>query len=300
MPAVITTNKAIDFGGCDGLHGLPPCWRTDLMSESTTSTPLTGTSIDELTQAQPVAEQFIDKHQVKLIALVVLLIVAALVFVVQREMKKSQEETAGALLVGSSDVADLKDIDKNYAGTAAAGSSKILLAEQQWEEGEEEVAIATLRGLIDSAEAHPARASALASLAAKVLKQGKTSDAEKLFGELAEDPEAQYLAAYAWIALGDIAAEKGDLDAAEKAYGLVEKDFSGTFYSQDAITRRLLMKAEKPVEVAAPVKLPSAKIIDGEGAASDEAQIKNLLDALKAAGDGSLPPSLLDKNATDE
>jgi predicted negative regulator of RcsB-dependent stress response len=254
------------------------------MSEPTTSTPISGTSLADIEKAQPAVDQFFDKHQVKLIALVLLLIAVAVVLLVQREIKRSHEETAGALLVSKTESADLEGIIKNYEGTAAAGSSKILLAEQQWKDGKEDDAIATLRGLVDSAEVHPARASALASLAAKLLKQEKTSDAEQLFTELTEDGDASHLAAYAWISLGDIAVKKGDLDAAEKAYTTVEKDFTESVLVQDAVSRRLLMKAASPVEVAAPIELPDTKIIDAEGNAESNVEIKNIQDALRAAG----------------
>lgn len=271
------------------------------MSEPTTSTPISGTPLDKLTQDPAAGEQFVDKHQVKLIALALLLIIVAVVVVVQREIKKSQEETAGALLVSKSEAADLEGIIKNYEGTAAAGSATILLAEKQWEEEKEDEAIATLRGLVDSAEAHPAHATALASLAAKLRKQEKTSDAEKLLTEITEDTDARYMAAYAWIALGDIAAEKGDLEAAEKAYTTVEKDFSDNFHaSQEAVKRRLVLKAESPVIIAAPLPPLDTKIIGGDGASSDDAQIKDLLDALKTAGEGPLPTELLEGNGADE
>lgn len=264
---------------------MPASWRIDLMSESNTSTPISGTSLADIEKAQPAAEQFLDKHQIKLIALILLLIVAALAYVVQRELEQGKEETAGALLVSKSEAMDLEGIVKNYQGTAAAGSSKILLAEKQWQDGKEDDAIATLTALADSAEAHPARPSGLASLAAKLLKQGKTADAEKFLTEITEDTNAGYLAAYAWITLGDIAVKKGDLEAAEKAYATVEKDYSENFQAvQEAITRRLLMKATSPVEIAAPTPALDSKIIDTYKDATETGEIKNVFDALKATG----------------
>ncbi|MES2983484.1 MAG: tetratricopeptide repeat protein [Verrucomicrobiota bacterium] len=255
------------------------------MSEPTTSTPISGTSLADIEKAQPAAEQFLDKHQMKLVALVVLLILVALVYVVQRELKQGEEKTAGALLVSKTETADLEGIAKNFEGTAAAGSSKILLAEKQWEADKKDEAIATLRGFVDSAEAHPARASALASLAAKLLTQGKTSDAEKILTELTEDSDAGYLAAYAWITLGDIAVEKDDLEAAEKAYAKVEKDYSENIQAvQDAAVRRLQMNAKSPVEIAAPIQPLDTKIIGTDGNPTGDPQIKNIDDALKATG----------------
>lgn len=267
------------------------------MSEPTTTTPISGTSLADIEKAQPAVERFLDKHQVKLVAITLLLISLALVYLVQKELKQGQEETAGALLVSKTETSDLADIAKNYEDTAAAGSSKVLLAEKQWNEGKYDDAIATLRGFIDSAKAHPARATALASLAAKLMNQGKIADAEKLFSELTEDSNAGYLAAYAWISLGDIAVKKGDIEAAEKAYSTVEKDHSDDIQAvQDARNRRLLMKAANPTEIAAPIEPLNPKIIDGDGKASDEPQINNIMDAIKATGEETPPILVPEKN----
>jgi hypothetical protein len=137
-------------------------------------------------------------------------------------------------------------------------------------------------------------------LAAKQLAQGKTEEAEGLYTELTKDSSAGYKAAYAWIALGDMAVKDGDLEAAGKAYGIVEKDFAKTYYAQDATKRRLLMNAQKPVEVAAPVAPLDPKIIDGDGAPAGDGQIDNIIDALKASSQGPLPPGLLEENAVDK
>jgi tetratricopeptide (TPR) repeat protein len=261
------------------------------MSEPTTSTPIAGTSLADIENAQPAVERFVDKHQMKLVALVLLLIIAVLAYVVQREIGQNKEKAAGALLVSKTETADLEGVFKNFDGTAAAGSAKILFAEKQWSEGKKDDAIQTLRGIVESAPAHPARASALASLASKLRSQGETAEAEKFFTELTEDAEAHYLAAYAWISLGDLAAAKGDVEAAEKAYATVEKDYSDDIQAtQDAVTRRLLLKASSPVEIAAPTKPLDTKIIDAEGNPSDEVKIKNMVDPLKAAGQET-PPS---------
>jgi predicted negative regulator of RcsB-dependent stress response len=271
------------------------------MSEKNIANPISGTPLAELTQAQPATESFLDKHQIKLIALALLLIAVAVVVVVNREIRQGKEAAAGALLVSKGAAPDLEEIIKNFEGTAAAGSSKILLAEKQWEDGQQDSAITTLRAITDSKVAHPARPTAIASLAAKLISQGKITDAEELYTELTESADSQYLAAYAWISLGDIALVKGDQEAAEKAYTTVERDFSGTSLSQDAINRRLLMNAESPAELAAPIELPDAKITDGEGAPGKNVEINDMLDALKAAGlEANFPQPPPEENKTNK
>lgn len=269
------------------------------MSESNTSAPISGTPIDQLTVGDA-SQQFLDKHQIKIIALVSLLIVAGLVFLVQREIKKSAEESAGALLVLSNEASDLEKITGNFSETAAAGSAKLLLADKQWADGKQDDALATLRGLIDSDESHPARANAMASLAAKLLEQGKTPEAEEVYHKITKDSSAGFLAAYAWISLGDIAVKKGDLEAAAKAYEIVEKDFPETFHSQNATKHRLLMKAEKPVEVAAPAEPLDPKIIDAQGPNGSDVQIQNLIDSLQSGNPGTTPPANTQGNGADK
>lgn len=292
-------NKAVDFAVHEGLHGCTPNGRNDLMSQSTSSTPITGTSIDELTQAQPAFEQFLDKHNKKLIVLGLLLIILGLGYMLNQNIKQDKEEAAGAILASNSDAYELKKIAEDFPGTAAAASSKILLAEQEWQDGKQDDAITSLREIIDAAEPHPARPTAIASLASKLLSQGKTDEAESLFKELTVDQDAAYLAAYAWIALGDIAVKKGNLEAAESAYTKVEKNFANSSLAGDATTRRLLSKAASPVEVDAPVDLLDPKIINPEENTDSGSKIDSLSDALKAASEGSIPFPTPEENTKD-
>lgn len=260
------------------------------MSESKQATPISGTPLTDILNAQSGFDQFLDKHQMKLFALALLAAVAAVVLVVVRGIEDGNEKTAGAILSSKADVTSLETLVKDFPETAAADSSKILLAQRQWDDDKKEEAIATLRGLVGSGREHPAVSSARASLAAKLLAQGEEKEAEKIFTELTEDKNAGYLAAYAWLTLGDMALAKGDLAAAEKAYNAVEKDFSGTSYVDQAVSRRLLMKAESPSVVMAPIVLPDTKIIKDD----EKIEFQSLQDALKTAmPEGTLPPGVL-------
>jgi predicted negative regulator of RcsB-dependent stress response len=260
------------------------------MSESKQATPISGTPLTDILNAQSGFDQFLDKHQLKLFALALLAAVAAVVLVVVRGIEDGNQKTAGGILSSKADVEGLQALVKDYPETNAANSSKILLAQSQWDDGKQDEAIATLRGLVESGLEHPAVNSARASLAAKLLAKGKAEETEKILAELAEDKNAEYLAAYALLTLGDMALAKGDLAAAEKAYNRVEKDYSGTSYVDQAVSRRLLMKAESPSVVMAPVVLPDTKITKDD----EKIEIQSLEDALKiATPEGSLPPGVL-------
>jgi predicted negative regulator of RcsB-dependent stress response len=251
--------------------------------------------LGEISQAPPALEMFLDKHQTKVIALAVILAIGAVVYVVQRGIAQSGEETAGALLAKAADVSDFQSIVKNHEGTAAAFSAKILLADKQWQDGQQDDAVATLKAFIEGNSAHPAIASAKASLASKLLAQGKQDEAAELFRGITEDPNARYLAPYAWISLGDIESAKGNADAAAKAYDTVGSEFAESSFAREASQRALLLKAKAPVEVAAPITVPETKLGGEEDGASAPGDVKvdDLIDAVKeSSGDAGSNPLL--------
>jgi predicted negative regulator of RcsB-dependent stress response len=231
---------------------------------------------------------FLDKHQMKVIVLAVLLAIGTASYVVYEGIQRSGEETAGALLAKAEDISDLQGLVKNHAGTAAAYSAKVLLAEKQWEDGQQDDSVGTLKAFIEGGEVHPALASAKASLASKLLTQGKQDEAEEMFRDLAEDPDSRFIAPFAWISIGDIKLAKGDSDGAAKAYDMVEEEFPGSPFSQDATMRGLLMKANAPAEVAAPITVPDVEISPPPG----DLGIDGLI---KAAGGGSVPNPLIEE-----
>jgi len=262
------------------------------MSEDTTLSTSTSGPLGEISQAPPAMEVFLDEHQMKLIVLAVVLALFAAGYVVYKGLKEGAEEDAGALLSKAEDISELQSVVKNHEGTAAAMSATLLLAEKQWDDGQQDDAVATLRSLIEKGGDHPALPSAKASLAAKLWSQGKTDEAATLFRELTDDSDARHLAPYAWISLGDIALNKGDADAAEKAYETVERDFPGSTFSQDAMQRRLLLKAKAPEEVSAPISVPDVKLGgDEEGtsppeAPAPDASVEDLINAVKDGANG--------------
>lgn len=266
------------------------------MSDTQTPAPLTGTPLGEISQAPPALEMFLDKHQMKLIILAALLAVLAVVYVVYKGISEGNEMAAGAALSKAEDVSDLQGVVKNHEGTTAALSATVLLADKQWEDGQQDDAVATLKTFIEGGNEHPALPNAKASLASKLLAQGKPDEAAAMFRDLTENPASRFLAPYAWISLGDIAAAKGDAEAARKAYEMVELDFPGSSFSRDATLRLLLLKAQSPVEVAAPITVPETKLTEDEGA--PEAVIGgDLLDALQGGG---VENPLLDQPTGDE
>lgn len=265
------------------------------MSDNNTLSVESSGPLGEISQAPPALEMFLDKHQTKIIVLAVILTISVAVYVVYKGIARSGEEAAGGLLAKAGDISELQGVVKNHEGTAAAYSAKVLLADKQWQDGQQDDAVATLRAFIESGTKHPALASAKASLASKLLAQGKQDEAAELFRKITDIPDALYLAPYAWISLGDIESAKGNTEAAAKAYDTVKTEFPDSSFARDAAQRALLLKAKAPIEVAAPITVPETKLgSDKEGAeVPEEIKIDDLIDAAKkGTGDAGANPLL--------
>ena len=206
----------------------------------------------EIAQGPNAFEQFLDRNQKNLIILAVLIAVGVAALVVYRGIEKSRQETAGAALNKAEDLAALQAVINEHAGTTAASSAAILLADRQWTDGQQDAAIETLRNFISSNPQHPARPTAQASLGSKLMIQGKSADASRIFQEIVDDPKSRFIAPYALISLGDIAKLAGDLAKAEASYKRVQTDFPESNFMQSAKRRIDNLKAKPPVEVDPP------------------------------------------------
>jgi predicted negative regulator of RcsB-dependent stress response len=206
----------------------------------------------EIAQGPNAFEQFLDRNQKNLIILAVLIAVGVAALVVYRGIEKSRQETAGAALNKAEDLAALQAVINEHAGTTAASSAAILLADRQWTDGQQDTAIETLRNFISSNPQHPALPTAQASLGSKLMIQGKSADASRIFQEIVDDPKARFIAPYALISLGDIAKLAGDLAKAEASYKRVQTDFPESNFMQSAKRRIDNLKAKPPVEVDPP------------------------------------------------
>jgi TolA-binding protein len=194
----------------------------------------TAVPLAEISQGPNAFEAFLDRNQKGLIALTVVLALACAGVVVYRGIESERQKGAGNDLVKAADLAAYQAVADNHANTAAGGSALILLANSQWKEGKKDEAAATLRKFIDTYPEHPALPEAKASLGSKLMAQGKSGDATKLFEELVSDPKAKYIAPFALISLGDIAKAAGDIEKAEKSYSEVKSQFPDSNFASAA------------------------------------------------------------------
>ena len=225
------------------------------MSADSSDTPR---PLGEISQAPAAFDQFMDRNQNKLIGLAVLIAIAAAVFIVWRGFKQSNEHTAGAALTQADDQAALQKLIKEHPKTAAAGSARILLAEKQWEEGQQDPSIATLKEFLSENPEHAALATAQASLGSKLASQGKTDEASTIFEQLAANEKARNIAPFALLSLGDLAKAAGDNAKAEGFYQRAQNEFPDSTFANTATRRIGLLKAKPPVEIEAPPAPPEA------------------------------------------
>ncbi len=212
----------------------------------------TAVPLAEISQGPNAFEAFLDRNQKGLIAVTVFLALACAGVVVYRGIQHETQKSAGNALVKAADAAAYQAVADEHANTAAGGSALVLLANSQWKDGKKDEAAATLRKFIETHPEHPGIPEAKASLGSKLMSQGKSGDATKLFEELVSDPKAKYIAPFALISLGDIAKAAGEVEKAEKSYGEVKAQFPESNFANAASERIATLKAKAPVEVEAP------------------------------------------------
>lgn len=230
----------------------------------------------EIPQAPGAFEQFLDRNQKSVAAIAVLVVLGAIAFVVLRGINDGKETAAAHALFMADEAGALKQVADDHAGSRAAGSALLLLAERQWKDGEKDQSIETLRAFLADHPSHPALGTARASLGSKLMAQGANDAAVEVFRALAEDPAQSFIAPFALISLGDIAREGGDKSAAREYYSSAkaEGDMAGGF-AQVATDRIAMLDADPPVEIDPPAppspKEPAAPI-ESTPAAANAAQ----------------------------
>jgi predicted negative regulator of RcsB-dependent stress response len=244
----------IDFAAAAAFIGLPQPVPDFIMPADRPESPV---PLAEIAHGPSAFEQFLDRNQKNLVILAILLVIAAAGIVVYRGVEQSRQHSAGADFNKAADLATLKAVIDNHPNTSAAHSAAILLAEQQWTQGQQDAAVAGLRAFIDANPDHPALATARATLGAKLMVQGKAADATTVFQQIVDDTRSRYLTPYALISLGDLAKVGGDLDKAETFYNRAKADFPDSGFASTASERIASLRATPPVEVEPPPAPPA-------------------------------------------
>jgi predicted negative regulator of RcsB-dependent stress response len=211
----------------------------------------------EISHGPSAFEAFLDRNQKGMVALGIALVAGTAGWIVYQGIRDGAEKSAGAVLSKSEALPELQELVKNHAGTAAAGSAQLVIAAKQWEAGDQDASIETLRGFIAKGGDHPALSTARASLASRLMQQGKNEEAATLFRELADAPAAKFIAPYALISLGDIAKTEGKLDEAEQSYKRVQDEFSESPLASMAGQHLRMLRFKAPAEIEPPPAPPA-------------------------------------------
>jgi predicted negative regulator of RcsB-dependent stress response len=177
------------------------------------------------------------------------LVIAAIAWIILDGVKEGAEKEAGAALVSATDLAGYVAVTKQHPGTQAGGSAMLTVAELQWEDGQQESAVTTLKEFLAQYPKHPGRPAAQASLGSRLLRLGRTEEAASAFHAIMEDPEAQYLAPYALISLGDADWKAGKLDAAEESFKRVSSSYPDSPFAYAAQRRIGLLRSAPPTSI---------------------------------------------------
>jgi predicted negative regulator of RcsB-dependent stress response len=219
------------------------------MAEETSDIPR---PLAEISHGPSAFEAFLDRNQKGMIVLGIALVAATAGWIVYEGIRDGAEKSAGAVLSKTEALPELQELVKNHANTAAAGSAQLVIAAKQWEAGDQNASIETLRGFIAKGGDHPALSSARASLASRLMQQGKNDEAATLFREVADSPAAKFIAPYALISLGDIAKAAGKLDEAEQSYKRVQDEFSESPLASLAGQHLRMLRFKAPTEIEPP------------------------------------------------
>lgn len=205
--------------------------------------------IAEISHGPGKFEAFLDRHQRAVLVLAILLVLGAIAWIILRGIKDGAERDAGASLVAATDLAGFQATAKDHPGTLAGGSAMLRAADLQWADGQQEASVTTLKTFLEQYPKHPGRANARASLGSRLLHLGRGEEAANELNAVISDPEAQYLAPYALLALGDASWKAGQLDKAEQSYTRVTTEFAESPFAMGADRRLKLLKSAPPTAI---------------------------------------------------
>lgn len=219
-----------------------------IMSDSSTSP----TPLGEIVQGPSAFEQFLERNQRWLVTGTLAVALSLGGYVVYQTIQRDQAAEAGSALTRAKTTADFEQVSLKYDNTPAADTATLALAELQWNEGQQEAAIATLRKLIAKGKDHPAVPVAQSSLGFRLMSQGKHGEAEAAFQALLSSAPSSFLAPAALLALGDLAKQAGNIDQARSYYDKAQKLHADNSLSAAAEERIKLLQFQAPTEIEAP------------------------------------------------
>ena len=230
------------------------------MADSNTSPP-----IAEISHEPSAFDQFMQKHQMKLIIFLVLLALAAVAAVAMSGLKSLKEQDQGSQLFNAEGENGFKEVINSRTSEAAQATAMLLLAKEQVQSDKKE-AITTLENLLEKYPNCAVKFEAKLNLALILLFNEQKDAALRHLDSLAIDDEAGYTQVYANYILADMALQVNKNDVAKTAYQKAADYAQHTTVSSQFQSFSEVAIVETPTHITeaakpSPLPLPSTKVI---------------------------------------
>lgn len=193
---------------------------------------------------------FFDEHKGKIIAIVLIALLAIVGFVVWNHLQNEKAKKISAALYSAKSVADWQSLIAKYPGTIAAGNAQLLLADGLRNENKIDEALKVLGDFTSGGSEHPLIAQGWLSYAATLELKGELEKASQTYANIAQQYGATEAAPAALSAQARLARDAKDLTKARTLYENLVQRFPASFWASEAQNEiERLPKAEDAVVV---------------------------------------------------
>jgi predicted negative regulator of RcsB-dependent stress response len=209
-----------------------------------------------LLSADPVLETqvFWDRHSKKVIAVLVLALLAVAAWGGYRFYTERRNATAANLLTTAKTAPEYQKVIAQYSGTPAGGSAYLLLAEEQRKEKKFTEANATLQSFVEKYPAHELKGTARLAMAANLESLGKGDEALAAYQRLAADDPQGFSAPIALLSQLHILKEKNQVEEARRVCETILTKYRESLVASEATRQLRLLKPPPSAD------MPSAAI----------------------------------------
>ena len=217
-------------------------------------------TVSQITQ-NPALETslFWDQYKTPIIALVALLLLGGLGFAGYQLYTQRRAADASALLAAAKTPQDFQQVIDRYAGSEAAASAYLLLAEQERSEKKYPEANATLHKFIDQFPKHQLLTTAWMGVAANLDSLGKSDEALSTYQRLVAEYPQSYNAPLALLSEVPLLKAKNRPEEARRACEMVLSQYRESILANQAIRELGTLPKAAPTPATAVPKPVGAK-----------------------------------------
>jgi TolA-binding protein len=202
---------------------------------------------------------FWDQYKLPIIALVVVLVLGGLGVAGYQLHRQRRASAAAAQLASAKTPQDFQQVIDGFAGSDAAASAYLLLAEQQRTEKKYADANTTLHKFIDQFPKHELITTAWMGVAANLDSLGKRDEALSTYQRLVTEYPQSFNAPLALLAEVPLLNAKGHADEARRACETILSQYRDSAVMSEALQElQKLPKPTAPVAASTPKASPAA------------------------------------------